>query len=72
MIRGEAQIKVIIEGCRIALQVGLLHAREEEEPSCAATSVKILSPTQQPVVLLGDNLELLIYVWDVFIVLSLI
>lgn len=50
----------------------LLHAREEEEPSCAARFVKVLSPAQQPAAILGVNLEFLIRIWVAFMVLSLI
>lgn len=50
----------------------LLHAREEEGPSCAAAFVEVLSPKQQPVAILRVNLEFLIHVWVAFIMLSLI
>lgn len=47
-----------------------LHAKEEGGPRCAATSVKVLSPMQQPVAILGVNLEFLIHIWVAFIILS--
>lgn len=49
----------------------LLRAKEEEGPRCAATFVKVLSPMQQPVAILGVNLEFLIHIWVAFIILSL-
>lgn len=50
----------------------LLYAREEEGPSCAATFVKVSSPTQQPVAILRVNVEFLIHIWVAFIMRSLI
>lgn len=46
---------------------GLLHAEEEQGPSCAEAFVEAVAGMQQPVAVLGVRLEFAVCIWVAFI-----
>lgn len=61
--QGEAQTKVIIDACFGEVQVRFCCMQgRRRDPAVQTPFVKVPSPAQQPVAILGVNLEVLIHI----------